>query len=284
MKIRFIRFAIRLTLGISLIFIINACSSDFSIQSVSNFKAIDFSSIKSPNTLVIFDVDETLIQPVDTYLINEHKAEGINFREKMVADHPGVKDWDKILSIILEEAKRPLIEPDIVSEIKKLQERNVLVIACTGMNTGKAALYERLEIWRYDHLKSLGFEGSFTSKDFTLQGFKSQPVFYKGVLSADLEEKGPVIGAFLDKISFKPEKIVMIDDDGAYIRSVKEECFKRGINFEGYLYQGAKEKKWDEDLIKFQLQHLLTHYHWLSDDVAKQLMQEAPKSESRIAG
>jgi hypothetical protein len=92
-------------------------------------------------------------------------------------------------------------------------------------------------------LKSLGFEGSFSSHDFALQGFKKHPIFYKGVLSTDLEQKGPVIGAFLDKISFKPEKIVMIDDDGAYIRSVKEECFKRGIHFEGYIYQGAKEKK-----------------------------------------
>lgn len=284
MKIQLIRYMSRIALGLFLLIFIDACVPGFSIVSISDFKAIDFDAIKSPKTLVIFDVDEALIQPVDTYLINEHKPEGIHFREKIKALHPEVKDWEALLSIILQEAKRPLIEPFIVTEIKKLQERNIPVIACTGMNTGKLGLFDRMEVWRYDHLKSLGFEGSFSSEDFVLDGFKRHPVFYKGLLSTDVEEKGPIIGAFLDKITFKPEKVVMVDDDGAFLRSVKDECLKRKIDFEGYLYQGAKEKKWDEELVEFQLQHLIKNHHWLSDDDAKQLMHEVPKSESIIAG
>lgn len=282
MKMRFIQFPVCIIIGICLITIINACSPDFFILSVSNFKAIDFSAIKSSETLVIFDVDETLIQPIDTYLVNEQKPEAIHFREKMVAAHPEIKDWNRILSIIRQEAKRPLIEIDIMSEIKKLQQRNIPVIACTMMNTGKFGLYERLEIWPYTHLKSLGFEGSFSLYDFPLQGFQKNPIFYKGILSTDQEQKGSVIGAFLDKISFEPKKIVMIDDSGESIRSMKDECFKRNIHFEGYIYQGAKEKKWDEKLIEFQFEHLLIHRHWLSDDEAKQRMLENSVKQIQI--
>lgn len=255
-------------LFVFLIIFLNACAPDFSIQTITSFKQIDFDSIKSPKMLVIFDVDETLIQPVDSYFVNEHTPQGRQFKEKWMLNHPEVKDWDRIASILLEEVQRPLIEPFVITEIKKLQERNIPVIACTAMNTGKVGLHDHLEKWRYNHLKSLGFEGSFSSQHFGLTGFQHHPVFYKGLLATDLEEKGPIIGAFLDKISFRPEKIVMIDDKSAFIRSVKEECFKRHIHFEGYIYGGAKEKEWNQKLIDFQSTYLLTYRHWLSDEEA----------------
>ena len=62
------------------------------------------------DTLVVFDVDETLIQPVDTYLVNEHSARGKTFLKAFVASHPKFKDWDVLTSILLTQAKRPLIE------------------------------------------------------------------------------------------------------------------------------------------------------------------------------
>jgi hypothetical protein len=41
------------------------------IESIHSFNEVNFNTIET-DTLVVFDVDETLTQPTDTYLINEH--------------------------------------------------------------------------------------------------------------------------------------------------------------------------------------------------------------------
>src|SRR5688500_11436253 len=70
------------------------------IQPIHSFNEVDFSSFE-PNTLVIFDVDETLIRPIDTYLLNEHTPQGEAFRKQLIQQHPEVKDWDTLSSIML---------------------------------------------------------------------------------------------------------------------------------------------------------------------------------------
>ncbi|MBA3814482.1 MAG: DUF2608 domain-containing protein [Alphaproteobacteria bacterium] len=102
-----------------------------------------------------------------------------------------------------------------------------------------------------------------------INGFNRNPVFYKGILSTDLEVKGPVLGAFLDQVKLKPHKIVMFDDDLPCLQSVQQECEKRGIAFHGYQYLGAHAKPWDEAIVQFQADYLIKHKKWLNNDEAK---------------
>ena len=146
------------------------------------------------------------------------------------------------------------------------------MIVCTGMNTGPYGSLPSLEEWRYSHLKSLGFQGSYGDLIFSLPNFKRNPVFYKGVLATDLESKGPVLGAFLDQVGLKPHKIVMFDDHLSDLQSVQKECEKRGIAFQGYQYQRAHSKPWDEALIQFQAEYLIKHKRWLNDEEVRHLM------------
>ncbi|MDP4155670.1 MAG: DUF2608 domain-containing protein, partial [Bacillota bacterium] len=226
------------------------------IEPIHSFNDVDFSTIE-PNTLVVFDVDETLTQPTDTYLINEHSPQAEAFKKKLFQQHPEVKDWNGLASIMLQEAPRPLIEPVVVQKIKELEARGILVIACTGMNTGPYGSLPTLEEWRYKHLKSLGFQGSYGDLIFKVKGLEQNPVFYKGILATDTELKGPILGAFLDQVRLTPHKIVMFDDHLHFLESVQRECEKRGIAFHGYQYQGAHAKPWDEALIQFQADYLI---------------------------
>lgn len=244
-----------------------------SIEPIHSFNVVDFHAIE-PNTLVVFDVDETLTQPTDTYLINEHSPQAEAFKKKLFQQHPEVKDWNALASIMLQEAPRPLIEPIVVQKIKELEARHILMIVCTGMNTGPYGSLPSLEEWRYNSLKSLGFQGSYESLVFKINGFNRNPVFYKGVLSTDLEVKGPVLGAFLDQVKLKPHKIVMFDDDLPCLQSVQKECEKRGIAFQGYQYQRAHSKPWDKALIQFQADYLIKHKKWLNDDEVRFLMMQ----------
>ncbi len=242
------------------------------IESIHSFNEVDFNAIES-RSLVIFDVDETLIQPTDTYLINEHSSKAEHFRKLLIQRHSEVKDWDTIASFMLEQAHRPLLEPAIVQKIQGLQKRNILVIACTAMNVGAYGRIRNLETWRYEQLKSLGFEGDYVDTELRLNGFKRNPGFYKGVLSTDLEPKGPVIGAFLDQNEMRPAKIVLFDDDLDFLKSVQTECRKRGIAFQGYQYKGAKTKSWNEPLIDFQIEFLIKNKRWLSDEQADAILR-----------
>ncbi len=247
------------------------------IKTIHSFNEINFNKIK-PGTLVIFDVDETLIQPLDSYYINEHTPQAHEFRKKLFMKHPEIKNWDIYADITLKEVKRPLIEPMVISKIKELEGKGVYVIACTAMNTGKFGTLERLEAWRYEHLASLGFQGHFGDLIIDLSLENRKPVFYKGILATDLLTKGLVVFAFLDHIHLIPKEIVMVDDSIEFLESMLQECKKRNISYQGYLYQGARQKFWDKKLIEFQSEYLIKHKKWLSDNEARAILAKSSQS------
>lgn len=260
-----------LAVGIVALFFLS--KSYYKITTIASFSEVDFNAIDR-DTLVVFDVDETLIQPTDTYFINESSSQAQAIKKKLIESHPEIKEWRIYEDILIKQVQRPLLEPFIIEKINALQKIGVIVIALTAMNTGKHGSYDRLEHWRYEHLGSFGFEGSFNDMiiDFEMNGKK--PVFYKGILATDTLLKGPVLFAFLDRINHRPKKIIMFDDSKEYLESVAEESKKHGVKFQGYWYKGAHEKAWDQALIEFQIEHLIKHKKWLSDEQAQELLRQ----------
>lgn len=252
--------------------------NDPSIQKIHSFSEVDFDAIQS-GTLVIFGIDDTLIRPTDTYLLHEHMPPpllieyippGKIFQRSVIQSHPGVQNWDTLARIMLLEAPRPLIEPMIIQKINDLIKRDIRVIACTdGFIYGSVFSLK----WQYEHLKSLGFQGSYGDQVFEIRGVVSSPGFYKGVLSAAFEATSGVLGAFLDHMHLHPKEIVIFGDNRPILKSIQEECQKRGIAFQGYLYKNSASKPWDEALIQFQINYLVKHQKWLTDEVAKEMMK-----------
>ncbi|MBN8828198.1 MAG: DUF2608 domain-containing protein [Sphingobacteriia bacterium] len=257
-----------------LILILSSCTNynkHPQIKPINSFNEANFDLPK--NILVIFDVDETLIQPVDSYLINEHTETGKEFRNFLLEKYKYIKDWEHLTSIMLKQAQRPIIEPQVIDKIKELQTQGVKVIALTGMNTGKMGIYNELAEWRYEHLKSLGFQGSFTNQIIKFDYNHCHPIFFKGVLATDLAAKGPILMEFLKAINYPPKQIVMFDDDLDHLNSVAASCKKHNILFLGYYYKGAKSKKWNQKLIEAQLEHLIKHKEWLDDNEVDKLVK-----------
>lgn len=121
----------------------------------------------------------------------------------------------------------------------------------------------------------MGFKGNFEDQVIRFESHKRHPVFYKGILATDLEEKGQTLSKLLDYLHLKTKHIVMFDDDLELLKSVQEECQKRRIRFQGYHYHGAKSKQWNEKLIQFQAAHLIKSGIWLSDAEAKKRMDKS---------
>ncbi|MBN9542459.1 MAG: DUF2608 domain-containing protein [Alphaproteobacteria bacterium] len=236
------------------------------IKPIKSFNEADFSII-SEDTLVIFDVDETLIQPLDSYLINEHTEQGKNFRNQIINKYRDVENWDNLTAVMLLNGKRPLLEPNIINRIQKLKDRKVKFIALSHMNTGKLDFIDELAEWRYEHLKSLGFESNFGNNIILNVNFHNRkPLFYKGILATDLNKKGPILVAFLNQINYYPENVIMFDDNLDYLESVETSLKPLNIKFFGYHYLGAKTKPWNQKIIDYQVDYLIRYRKWLDDD------------------
>jgi hypothetical protein len=251
---------------------------DKSFPELSSHKNFPLQSVE-PGTLVLYDVDETLVQPTDVYLVNEQSPEARTLIQNFQKENPTFRGWDNLVSVLLRDAHRPLIEVSVLDVIQKIRKQGGKVIALTSMNTGRVGFYDKMEKWRYEHLRFLGFVGDFGNHVFKFSGFKRRPLFYQGILAADLEDKGKVLGAFLRKIGWTPHKIIAIDDDLMALKVIRAYCEKASIPFRGYLYMGYTKKAWDEKLVRFQAHHLLKKKKWLSDTEAKSQMQKAPREE-----
>ena len=245
--------------------------SSCQILPIKSFHEVNFDAIE-PKTLVLFDVDETLIQPRDALVMNLFSPQGKELIARFKQKYPAL-DVTYIHSLMSLQAARPLIEPDIIPIITRLKQREIPVIACSYMYTGPYGVLSTTQEWRYEHLKLLGFNGSYDDRIINFKFGSKNPVFYKGILAVDLSPKGPVMGMLLDSMILQPTKIVVFDDRLDHLQSIEEECKKRGIRCEGYHYQGAIERPWDELLAQFQVEYLLAHKKWLSDQMARAMME-----------
>ena len=137
-----------------------SCSPDSSIKKIDSFaQASDVLNKADKNTLVLFDVDDTLIEPASV-LFRPKTIENEAYRPWMVeltsrvygnAPNPEAYYWSiwKVKEVPL------LIEPKIVEIIRSLQDRGVKVMALTALKTGISFTIPLLPEWRFNKLKEL---------------------------------------------------------------------------------------------------------------------------------
>jgi hypothetical protein len=225
------------------------------------------------DTLVLFDVDRTLVMMGDQ-LLNSGKA---GFLKKIKTypayDKLSQEEKDHLLSIVLLKTTHQIIENNAVDIIDELQKKNIKTIAFTALWTGRFGSILNMEQWRINNLKTLGlcFKNAFP--DLQIIFFPDQmesPLFKEGVLMTAQLPKGEVLRLFLNKLNWHPKKIIMIDDQLSYLESVEAVLNELKIEFQGFQYQYVEEllKKQilDEALINFQINYLLEHHDWLTDD------------------
>lgn len=249
----------------------------FSLKEVkATFDAI------TPDTLVIFDVDETLIVAKDKIRRKNPAKITADFRktyfENVIEDTAHKEYLD---SILLKMTGQELVEPESAIIIKKLQERGVRVIALTHMHAGKQYLIESLQEWRFKQLYDVGIDVSIHNETNILfhnlpRGRVEYPLFYKGVLVTSRScEKGEVLRAFLAHLNWKPASVIFFDDYEIQGQSVHNEMMKLNISCTVYHYRATEllDMSINIEMAKFQYEHLIKHKQWLSDSEAEALMK-----------
>lgn len=215
------------------------------------------------NTLVVFDVDDTLIEPAEKVYQTRFAHDQITkklkntLKGRTARSQDPTKTHELIATTRLLRHTWQLVETNALSIIKKLQAQQVKIIAVTNVPTGPCGAIPNMQEWRFTQLKNLGidFSTSFITQEIVFKelapftglltspsypsGSKRFTMYYKGILCSLPHPKGIALAAFLKRINWKPQKIIVFDDVATYVTSVTQEMKKLNIPCSGYIYKGA---------------------------------------------
>lgn len=233
------------------------------------------------DTWVLFDIDQTLLISKDQNFWPKNYA--------LYAERISAIEQELYASITPEQCKilkskrylnqeQQVIEKEIVHSIQLLQERGVKVLGLTARVTGSYGVIQSFPTLTSSQLKINGIDfNKFRISHVILDQLPayegSYPIFFEGTISTNRMCKADVLNAFIDLVQDEPSRILFFDDIFENVAQVANAMTLRGIQFKGYVYQGANllECSFNENILKLKHQHLIEHGHWLTDEEAEEL-------------
>lgn len=282
------------SLLVGIFFVSSPLTAD--IEQISSLKILEDQIEKlDTETLVVFDVDEVLFTDRDAILKpvgDPLKCQIFNeYYTKAKADHEK-KQVSETLSLPLKLAQKELVESSIPQIIQRLQKRSIRVIALTSCPTKPFGVIKDFEAWRLNHINEFGidFSQAFPCYHrFILEKLYSNytlpPVYHQGVLFAGDFPKAEVLSAFLDTVSFKPKKIIFIDNMYCHLQQMQTKLKQLNIPYKGYYYvkvQKDSENDLNEEIARFQFEYLFQTKKWLSDQEAAELLKMTHASKEDL--
>jgi len=210
----------------------------------NDFKVIEEHINKADkDTLVIFDVDDVLMMPTDEFAFNApiRKELTQKLKERYSKD-----ELTYLYSCVFERRTVQPVNSNMKGLIKNLEQRNIPAIALSGWWTGKYGKIAEMENLRFVGLKQVDISFVNTSpfkEDMIFPELKNKsgfPMLKSGVILTALADKGLVLKAALEKSNLHFKKIIFIDDDLEYLKSVEKICLELNIDFQGIHYGAAK--------------------------------------------
>ena len=190
------------------------------------------------NTLMIFDIDNTIIESSSTdgsdqwfyAAIAYFQDQGLTYKEA----------YNKVMPLYLDSNKKngvKLVEKEIVELIQAFQKKGMLIIALTARS-------EPIKLTTVDQLNKLEIDFSkneFNGREITFK-HKIPASFYKGILFCGDNNKGTILQDFLKQTNYKPSSIVFVDDKEFYLSCVEHALKETRIPFIGLRYSYLDHK------------------------------------------
>ena len=144
--------------------------------------------------------------------------------------------------VILDEVTKNLVDPEILDVVELIKRKEFKAYALTHGGWGTYRCYQNI---RFNTIKRLGIDFLELSQ---FQGYLEIPWVWKGsVKTALLKDgiifardgidacipKGPIFFEVLDRLDEHPTHVIFIDDRKYNLLSMKKECRKRRIPFQG---------------------------------------------------
>jgi hypothetical protein len=233
------------------------------------FRMNDIYKHLQPEMLVIFDIDNTLIEPVQELGTNQwfenRIKEYISYGcSKQDALEKALREWNAIQNVTLVK----LVEPDIACIMKDLQNKGCTVMGLTtrGLGISTCTLHQ-LQTVNID----LEMTAPTDQEIFFMNG--KGVLFRGGILFTAGTHKGDALEKFLKAIDYKPSSIMFINDKLSHLLPVEEYCGKFAIPFAGirYGFLDEKVKNFRKQIAEIQFYHF---GHILSNEAAERILHE----------
>lgn len=208
------------------------------------------------DTLGVFDIDEVLTYPAEAAFQKANWRENQRFVKWFLKSMTPDQRWLFVNFSLLQGPSKPM-EPSEWAVLKRIQEQKVKVIALTASMPGLLGdVY--LQEWRYNQLKGLGidFSGAFPEDPAFCMNhlccyMGRYPAFFNGILFANGElrlgigdcNKGDVLVEFLRRKTWKPRKVIFVDDSLENLACVERSLslFDPDIEYIGVHFKGRAE-------------------------------------------
>jgi hypothetical protein len=188
--------------------------------------------VDEPNTIVIFDIDNTLIHPNQelgsdqwfSYMMKEKFSQGLSAEQALAVVLPlfyQVHDYIKMY----------LAEPSTAQVVNNLFGRSIDTIALTSRSF---PLIEKTE----EQLKLNGISFKKSAKfNKELSCTLTRPAKLRhGIIYCNNNDKGKTLLDVLQLCHCQPQKIVFVDDKINHLFEVERECLANHIKFVGIRY------------------------------------------------
>ena len=221
------------------------------------------------NMLVIFDIDNTLIEPTQelgTYQWFQHRIKDYRSYgfDKEAALEKALREWTAIQSI----TKVKIVEAGTAEIIKNLQLLEMPIIGLSSRGLGLSTrTVEQLELVNIDLSETAPSQEEFLFMN------ERGVLFRKGILFTAGTNKGMALKKFLDYTNCRPSSILFINDELFPLKSVESMCNQENIPFVGlrYSYLDEKVKNFRKQIAEVQFYFF---GHILSDDAAQRILHE----------
>lgn len=243
---------------------------DAEIIEAKNFKEITHHI--QPETLVIVDIDDTLLIPVQTIGTDVWFLSRLDYHfqisnDRLLALDRALAEWEAIRHI----TKVKIVEAGTAEIIHEMEKSKIVMM---GLTTQGLSLATRTIV----QLKSLSIDLSKTApshQDCYFMNGQTGVLYRQGVLFTAGTAKGEALIKFLDTINDHPKHIVFINDKKTHLQEVEKSVELRGINFVGlrYSYSDERVANFSKEIAEIQWTHS-TFDHLLSDEEAASLLDE----------
>lgn len=223
----------------------------------------------TPDTLIVFDIDNTLMEPVQElgsdqwfyHRIKEYESWGMG---KAQALDRALHQWMSIQHI----TKVRLVEPGIDEIVQDLQNKGYKAMGLTTRGLGMCTL----TIHQLNRINIDLSSAAPTQEEIHFMNGQGC-LLRSGILFTAASHKGEAMRKLFDKIGYWPKSILFINDKASHIREFEETMKEQGVPFVGLRY-GATDNR----VLNFRNHIAEVQYsyfgHILTDEQAERILHE----------
>ncbi len=240
-------------------------------QIIESKKMSDILNTVSPNALVIFDLDNTIMEAGQTigsdqwfdYRVKIHERGGYTLDQALTK---ASEEWEAVNY----KARVKIVEPETVGIIQNLQMRGIRTMGLTA----RPATFLEESLKQLNRL-DVHFDRETVSEEHITLKDKDVATFKDGLMSVGGNNKGTILVKLLKYLNYKPGRILFVDDKLKNVTNVDNALKAASILSFAYRYSFTDEKvaAFDSRLADFQYQYFLNHRVVLTDKEARALIK-----------